>query len=367
MEDKLLNAITVDLIDKLNYLPVADSSEALAGSGKIRLFEKRDLSEYSIVELLDAGVLSRPGMEQHARDRLDWLSGYEIIDFTGKPSLLQIFFLEHSDPSKVALIKELQNDAIDKGRNTAFIIMDLENEDLILDWGLQDPSPEIENLLWHWFDGDLSQYDSLPDLEGLVNRHEPEPVLAEVSKNSPATYVLICLNVVIWLMGQLFYYRYHENYIETWGIKNNALILGGQYWRLFTAAFLHSDFMHLASNCFSLLIFGTTVERVFGTRRYLAIYLAAGLAGNFTSFVFSPYNSLGASGAIMGIGGALIHTWTRNRYFFSLRRKQYLTLVFLVFFNIFYGFLSPGIDNYAHVGGFACGFALASLLYPGKR
>lgn len=367
MKEKLLNAITVDLIDKLDFVPLVIDHDTFIRSDKIRLLEKRDIAEYNFIELIDLDYLNDIDIERHYIKESNWIDNIKIVDFIEKPSLIQIFFMQNHITSKVDAIRKFQNYAIDRSINTAFIIVDIENDDLIIDWGLMDSHREIELVIEYWLDNNPSEFEILPDLEDILNRQEPEPTLEEVSKTSPSTYVLIGVNIALWLLGEIFRILYHENLINFWGIKDNSLISAGQYWRLLTPMFLHIDLMHLATNCLSLLIFGSTVERVFGTRKFLLIYLAGGLSGNLMSFLFSLHNSLGASGAISGVGGAVIYLWLKNRYFFSLKRKKYLVLVFLVILNIFYGFIRTGIDNYAHVGGFIGGYLMSTLVNLKKK
>ncbi len=151
------------------------------------------------------------------------------------------------------------------------------------------------------------------------------------------------------------------------GAKNNAAILvKHEYWRLLTAMFLHAGFLHIAFNGYALLIFGQQVESFYGPWRFLAIYFIAGLAGSITSFAFSPHLSVGASGAIFGIIGAL------GTFFFFHRkllggagRAQLLNAVALIGLNLLLGVSQAGaIDNFAHIGGLIGGGVAAVLLAP---
>jgi rhomboid protease GluP len=210
-------------------------------------------------------------------------------------------------------------------------------------------------------------FSVLPDIDELINRQPEEPTIQMASNSVPATYVLIGINIAIWLFGQLFLLLFNEDYLKNSGIKNNAAILSGEYWRLITPIFLHADIMHLSANSFSLLIFGQVIERMFGTKKFLIIYFASGVLGCIASFIFSNSLSLGASGAIMGIGGSFIYIWLKNRRAFLGNSRQYLTFVFLVFINLFYGLTRPGIDNFGHFGGFLGGLLSAGALYKSPK
>ena len=133
--------------------------------------------------------------------------------------------------------------------------------------------------------------------------------------------------------------------------------------------FLHADITHLSGNMFSLYYLGTIIRRYYSDSEFWLIYLISGLAGNLLSFFFTDYLSLGASGAIMGLGGVLIY-----RMFFDREAKRfrhmgnYLMFGFMVLFNLFYGIFSEAnIDNYGHFGGFFAGLLLAWLLYRAKK
>ena len=146
-------------------------------------------------------------------------------------------------------------------------------------------------------------------------------------------------------------------------------IANGEYWRLFTAMFLHVGILHLAFNGFSLLIFGRLVERAYGHARFLTIYILAGLLGSVASYMLNSIAiAAGASGAIFGVLGALIaYFLIQRRLFGKMGQRNLMGVLFLAAINLFYGFATPGIDNWAHLGGFAGGFVLGLPLAPRYR
>ena len=152
--------------------------------------------------------------------------------------------------------------------------------------------------------------------------------------------------------------------MESW------LIASGEYWRLFSAMFLHSGLIHLGFNVIGLLIFGQQLEKLYGHARFLVIYILGGLAGSVTSYAFNLSASqyaigVGASGAVFGTLGALtaFFLWHRSRL--GEAGRQTLTgLVVLAAINLAVGFIMPGIDNFAHIGGFAGGFLLGIAYSP---
>ena len=145
---------------------------------------------------------------------------------------------------------------------------------------------------------------SLSNLRQYTGQRQP---LSASIRGAPATSFFAALNVVFFIgvliTGGTDGRAGLLNLID-WGAKFGPLIADGEYWRLALPMFLHVGFFHLLTNLFGLIIFGSMVERIFGARNFVALYLAAGVIGNVASFVAGPNLSVGASGAVFGIFGA---------------------------------------------------------------
>jgi rhomboid protease GluP len=142
-------------------------------------------------------------------------------------------------------------------------------------------------------------------------------------------------------------------------IYGPSVLLDHQWWRLITAMFLHGGLIHIGFNMMTLMQVGPTLEEVYGSPRFLFLYTFTGAVG----FLFSSlagHFSLGASGALLGIIGAILAITTKRggAYMRELRSRLISSLVILFLFGIFGGF---GIDNWAHGGGLASGFVLGKL------
>ncbi|CAN5555287.1 hypothetical protein BH11PSE7_BH11PSE7_12010 [soil metagenome] len=150
-----------------------------------------------------------------------------------------------------------------------------------------------------------------------------------------------------------------------WGANSASGVQAGEWWRLVTAMFLHGGIMHLALNMYALLEAGLMLTRLFGNRGFLVIYLGAGLVGNALSLHYAGQAgvSVGASGAVFGVAGALLAAVIRLRGKFPMgRSKQMLTgLGIFIFYSLAYG-MKQGIDNAAHTGGLLAGFVGGWLL-----
>jgi len=140
-------------------------------------------------------------------------------------------------------------------------------------------------------------------------------------------------------------------------------VASGEYWRLLTGGFLHGSLIHIATNMISLYILGIPLERILGRWRFLAIYLLSLLGASVSVLIFSAPVSLtiGASGAIYGLMGALLVTFKRLRY--DLRQ-----LLVIVALNVFITFQVPGISWQGHLGGLVVGAVVgAAMVYPPQQ
>ncbi len=142
------------------------------------------------------------------------------------------------------------------------------------------------------------------------------------------------------------------------------LMAEGEYWRLVAAMFLHIGLLHLLVNLWALYQLGYVFEAMFGTTRILAFYFLTGISASLTSAILREEGlSAGASGAIFGILGALIvairrsPVWRNEPWTKGFTRQ----LMGWAAVNVFIGFTFPGIDNYAHLGGFAAGLLLGFI------
>lgn len=148
------------------------------------------------------------------------------------------------------------------------------------------------------------------------------------------------------------------------GSNFGPLTLNGQWWRLLSCAFVHIGIIHIGVNMLALWNLGRFMERAYGTAIFLVIYLGSALLGSLLSVFMNPLvNSAGASGAICGLGGALLAFCLRRRAELpsllvkGLRNNalQFIGLTALIGFGI------PGIDNFAHLGGFLGGLLLGVI------
>ena len=194
------------------------------------------------------------------------------------------------------------------------------------------------------------------------------PTLPGADSNVVITWLLLTINIVVWLTMQFVggFLSQDADLLLRFGAMFGPLLATGEYWRLFTAMFLHAGLIHLFFNCFGLFIFGRLVEGVYGHLRFTTIYLLAGLSGGAFSYLFNRTAiAVGASGAIFGILGALAAYFVVHRSSMGDMGRRNLTgLVTIAAINLVIGILIPGIDNWAHMGGLAGGFVMGLALAP---
>ncbi len=149
------------------------------------------------------------------------------------------------------------------------------------------------------------------------------------------------------------------------GANFRGLVQAGEVWRLVTSMFLHIGLIHLVVNMYSLLIIGKQLESFLGKWKFLIVYLGSGILGSLLSVVVHSSISAGASGAIFGLLGSLLYFGYHYRLYLGTVLKTQVIPIIII--NLLIGFMVPGIDNFAHIGGLVGGYLLTMILgVPGK-
>ena len=185
--------------------------------------------------------------------------------------------------------------------------------------------------------------------------------MMEDIKRYKLTYTLIILNSIVYLFSAFFSQSFTDMDMET--LVNMGALYGpyvvqeGEWWRLFTAMFLHGGMTHLLMNMFSLYIVGRGAEMYFDTKSYLSIYLFSGLIGGLVSLFVHPGSvGVGASGAIFGVFGALAGFFLAHRDKVATHAKAFMKdFSIIIGINLVIGLSIPSVDVSAHLGGLAVG------------
>lgn len=197
-----------------------------------------------------------------------------------------------------------------------------------------------------------------------INRHNMEDASKMEklfqSKVPYVTYFFILVNVIFFVVPYLFGFNTYQSIINQFCVHGPS-IRAGQYYRLLTGMILHGSIMHLLLNCYCLYVLGSQIESFLGKIKYFIIYLFSGIIGSLFSITFSgSVASIGASGAIFGLMGALLYFGYFYRvYLGNVVKSQILPMILL---NLGIGFIATGIDNAAHIGGLIAGLLITMAL-----
>jgi len=179
------------------------------------------------------------------------------------------------------------------------------------------------------------------------------------------TNVIVAVNILLFLI-----YTFSGDLLYTIGaLRMDRLVVNKEYYRLITSLFLHANIEHIFGNMLVLIMAGNLVEKIVGHIKFVFLYFLAGIGGNLLSLFLQykqgeMFTSLGASGAIFGILGAMI-------VFVLIRHKavSHITMpriLFYVLYSIFMGFQTVNIDNGAHIGGLLTGVLITLIFFSGK-
>jgi membrane associated rhomboid family serine protease len=188
------------------------------------------------------------------------------------------------------------------------------------------------------------------------------------------TYALLAINIGIFLLQYLMPEFYEENILFAGFSYTTGILRDKEFYRLFTAMFLHANLAHLALNMLSLYSIGASVERYFGHLRFILIYLLGGILGSLL-MLFVSEAGLGASGAIFAIFGAqIVFLYLHRGLFGEMARAQMWRSIWIMGFNFLAGFaINIGsqatganimVGNAAHIGGAIGGAVLAWFIGP---
>lgn len=198
---------------------------------------------------------------------------------------------------------------------------------------------------------------------GVATARARKGVYTGTMRDYPATTALAAINICIFVAMVATGVSFVDpkgNDLVKWGGNWGVLTLAGEYWRLLTAAFVHAGIIHIALNMWCLLSFGPIAERLFGRWQTLAIYIFTGVGGSLLSIAYHHERlSVGASGAIFGIAGALLSGVKLGNLSITAGQKRsiFSSIAFFAFYSFSFG-MRPGVDNMAHLGGFVTGLIL---------
>lgn len=336
------------------FLPVGGQLPGALGAQVHAMLHRRRSGHLGyadlFVALIPAGGLG-PG-EQAAvvaglRDLAQWFSGRP--EAAGAPAVVAVFvFPEGVDDATLEHLSRLK---VYRHGGAA-----------VLPWAVDLPARQ------------LLRHEGLPIISGLAALENfsavvpgapsggGEAVMTAVYEGPPVPYVTYGLLVLIaaaylWVL-QGGSAEDARNLVRHGANDPPSILWGGEYWRLLTSMFLHGGPVHLMGNSFVLLQMGRLVEALFGRWRFGFIYLVGGICGSLVSLAFGEFYrpSVGASGAIFGLFGAMVFFRAASP---RGARMPWSGLLWPIAINLSIGLVIPHVDNWAHVGGLVGGLLAA--------
>ena len=181
-------------------------------------------------------------------------------------------------------------------------------------------------------------------------------------KRYPLTFILIASSSIVYLFSAWFSQSLIDIELQTLvdmgALYGPLTVIKGEWWRLFSAMFLHGGMTHLLMNMVSLYLIGRGAEAYFDTKSYLSIYFFSGLIGGLVSLYIHPVSvGVGASGAIFGVFGALAGFFLAHRERIASHTQAFMKdFAIIIVINLVIGLSVPSIDISAHIGGLIVGF-----------
>jgi rhomboid protease GluP len=219
--------------------------------------------------------------------------------------------------------------------------------------------------------------DNIEGEEAMQQQQEQDPQQQQAEEPAPFVYgrgtlLIVGLNVFVFIgmcvtNGIGSFTDPSPEARLLWGANYGPITTQGEWWRLIACTFVHDGIMHIGMNMAIFSYIGSIVERLFGTPRFLGIYLLSGLGASAASMYVHPdVLSVGASGAVLGCLGAFIaflkrHRSEINAEYVASTLRSFVTLAAII---VLAGFWRPGTDNFAHIGGLITGALVGFALMP---
>ena len=204
--------------------------------------------------------------------------------------------------------------------------------------------------------------------EDARQRVMPTPWTRQREPAITLTQVIFGINAAVFLgmaLAAQSIMEFPVSELVVWGGNVGVLTISGEWWRLLTNIFVHGGILHIAFNMWCLWELGALAEALYGTGTYACVYLICGIGASLASAGWHPgVPSVGASGAIFGLAGALLAAFKLGE--FSVPREALVgtlrSLGAFVVYNLIFGFAISGVDNAAHIGGLITGLIVGALI-----
>ncbi len=312
-----------------NYNPII-----LQGAENEIWLENLESDDYKIVRIVSNRIINEEQFSYDLFKTKRVVSKIKKKTFTLKMPVLSIF----TDLDKKVSVPEQ--------KNISFVTLEKDG-DVATNLVLNEKFPDMKKKLKFTEEG-MQLFMKITADINRKNKNDADRV-NNVFKEKPAivTKIIMTINIALFILFAVSSY----DMVSSMGVNSLAVINGKEYYRLFTSMFAHVNLVHLIVNMYSLHIIGTQIESYMGKTRYIVIYLFSGFLGSLLSIALNDTNviSAGASGALFGLMGSLLYFGYHYRVYLSGALKS--QIIPLIVVNLMFGFMVPGIDNFAHIGG----------------
>lgn len=364
MKRKYMNLACAKLIQEMDYLPATDEEGTIIQRENIINLQNYTGSELFIAELIDADTLS----EEEIKNGIEFIrqKANELVEVDSL-SYFQVFIFD-SYPSQ-EILKIIQDASEEYSYNGKFIfyyIVNLQDKTITSYSKFKMPKNNPSTILQSILNENYYEMDFI-DINQLAKEKLEKLKIKFVANKPYLTYGLIAINISVFIILNIISILTNIEYkrlIVEYGAKVNSKIIYGEYWRLLSPVFIHAGVSHLAVNCYSLFILGSLVEKIYGHRKYIFIYIVAGIFGSIMSFMFSTNPSVGASGSIFGLMGAVLYLGVEKPLVFKKYFKK--SIIMTLILNAFIMFTVSNIDNFGHLGGLIGGFLASGIVKIGR-
>lgn len=320
-------------ITEKNYKPVI-----INGASQTEYWLENLNSDIKIIRINARHIHNNDQFEYDVRRASVILQNIKHKTFSFRLNMLNLF-LDISDDVKISDVKNITNIVINEDENLT------NNKELL------ELYPDIQNKITDKSEDFLEFIKLANEMNAKAEEEEVRVSKAFHSTKPLFSYILIAINIIIFLIVNLNP-DLHDKAILLFG-NHYLFIKNKEFYRLITCMFLHADIIHLFCNMYALYIVGPDVERYYGRFKFLLIYFISGIVGALFSCTFNTALSIGASGAIFGLFGALLYfSYSYRATISSLLSSGVVPVILL---NLVIGFASPSIDVMAHIGGLVGG------------
>lgn len=354
--DTLLNRIRKEqrMMEKRisYYLGQNGYLKMLTNLSEFTIFFKKENSFISMIELvnMDENPYITEDMVHNVTQKAQWRfvdQGYEEVHY--------LILVISGNPERAALLG---------GRENFFWTIDSTCNSLCIPEGKAEDFYGLKEQIKDWLRAD---YDSVKQEEQALyqaNGRQIKSIKDQPLVNQGIFLINLLAFTFCTLTGDVLYNYGRLSFEET---------TNGQWYRIFTAMFLHGDMSHLAGNMIMLFFIGNIVEKELGHMKYFILYFGSGIMGAMASLWMQWFKiaggeeilgSIGASGAIFGMLGGLLWILIRNKG--KLAEMSFTRVLFFICYSLYRGLVSSNIDNAAHFGGLTAGFLISILLYRKK-